>query len=287
MFLVRECADVASCEAFGQRGQQVHSTAPTRVAASALDFTQLCQPAEIAPSSPQWLHEIKLDGFRVSAPLNPAVCGNRAERAPNPNSMDLYSQGLAWLNKGPTPDNLAQARSFFDRALTADPDNVEALVGSGAADMAEGVFSYAPDPLAAFAAAEAKLTKVLSSVPDHARAHKDLGLVDMMTKRAAEGIAECEHALALDRNLADAHALIAPPRQLRASGRVVSTGARGQPKLSASIFLLGRRSRATRSTRRGAFRSQGRSRAQPGLRRLPLSRQLDGGERRSDVSGPA
>jgi tetratricopeptide (TPR) repeat protein len=29
-----------------------------------------------------------------------------------------------------------------------------------------------------------------------------------MTKRAPEGIAECEHALALDRNLAQAHALI-------------------------------------------------------------------------------
>ena len=125
----------------------------------------------------------------------------RAERAPNPNSMDLYSQGLAWLNKGFTRDNLAQARSFFDRAVTADPDNVDALVGSGTADMAEGVFSYAPDPLAAFAAAEAKMTKVLSSVPDRARAHKYLGLIDIMTKRAAEGIAECEHALALDRNL--------------------------------------------------------------------------------------
>ena len=37
------------------------------------------------------------------------------------------------------------------------------------------------------------------------------------------------------------HAGIAkqPPRQLRASGRVVSTGDRGQPKLSASIFSFG------------------------------------------------
>ena len=35
-----------------------------------------------------------------------------------------------------------------------------------------------------------------------------LGLVDILTKRAAQGIAECEHALALDRNLAHAHALI-------------------------------------------------------------------------------
>ena len=35
-----------------------------------------------------------------------------------------------------------------------------------------------------------------------------LGLVDIWTKRAAEGIAKCEHALELDRNLADAHANI-------------------------------------------------------------------------------
>ena len=35
-----------------------------------------------------------------------------------------------------------------------------------------------------------------------------MGLVDIFTKRAAEGIAECEHALALDRNLANAHAII-------------------------------------------------------------------------------
>jgi tetratricopeptide (TPR) repeat protein len=62
--------------------------------------------------------------------------------------------------------------------------------------------------MAAFAAAEAKLTKALSSVPDHARGHRLLGLVDISTKRAAQGIAECEHALALDRNLASAHAYI-------------------------------------------------------------------------------
>jgi tetratricopeptide (TPR) repeat protein len=64
------------------------------------------------------------------------------------------------------------------------------------------------DPTAAFAAAEAKLTKALSSVPDHPGAHMYLGLLDVLTKRAAQGIAECEHALALDRNLADAHAAI-------------------------------------------------------------------------------
>jgi tetratricopeptide (TPR) repeat protein len=107
-----------------------------------------------------------------------------------------------------TPDNLARARSFFDRALAADPGNVDALIGSGLVDLIEGALSFVADPNAAFAAAEAKLTKALSSVTDHALGHTWLGLVDILTKRAAEGIAECEHALALDRNLAQAHALI-------------------------------------------------------------------------------
>jgi tetratricopeptide (TPR) repeat protein len=35
-----------------------------------------------------------------------------------------------------------------------------------------------------------------------------LGLVQIFTKRAAQGIAQCEQALALDRNLASAHAFI-------------------------------------------------------------------------------
>ena len=137
-----------------------------------------------------------------------AAEARRAEQAPTPNSMDLYFQGLAWLNKGPTPDNVAQARSFFDRALAADPDNVDALIGSAGADAVAGSNTFVTDPMAAFAAAEAKLTKALSSVPDHAPGHMTLGHVYIYTKRAAQGIAECEHALALDRNLANAHAII-------------------------------------------------------------------------------
>jgi TolB-like protein/class 3 adenylate cyclase len=145
---------------------------------------------------------------RLAGALNAelvAAEARRAEQAPTPDSMDLYFQGMAWLNKGLTPDHVAQARYFFERALTTDPDNVEALIGSAWADVVDGANVSVTDPTAAFAAAEAKLTKALSSVPDHARAHMSLGFVDIRTKRAAEGIAEFEHALALDRNLADAH----------------------------------------------------------------------------------
>src|SRR6516165_7809569 len=54
--------------------------------------------------------------------------------------------------------------------------------------------------------AEAAVTKALSLAPNHPWAHDVLGLVKIFTNRAAQGIAECERALALDRNLAQAHA---------------------------------------------------------------------------------
>src|SRR5271163_2869230 len=117
---------------------------------------------------------------RLAGALNAeliAAEARRAEQAPTPDSMDLYFQGLAWLNKGVTPDIVAQARSFFDRALTADPDNVEALIGSARADQLEGALFFVTDRMAAFAAAEAKLTRALSSVPDHPGAHMYLGLL--------------------------------------------------------------------------------------------------------------
>jgi TolB-like protein len=148
---------------------------------------------------------------RLAGALNTELIvaeARRAEKAANPDSMDLYFQGLAWLNKGQTPDNVARARSFCDRALTADPDNVDALVRSAFSDLVDGASSFVTDPMAAFAAAEAKLTKALSLVPGLPLGHMLLGGVEIWTRRAAQGIAECEHALELDRNLADAHSLI-------------------------------------------------------------------------------
>ncbi len=44
--------------------------------------------------------------------------------------------------------------------------------------------------------------------PLHAAAHLSLGLVQIYTGRAAYGIAECQRALTLDRNLARAHGII-------------------------------------------------------------------------------
>jgi tetratricopeptide (TPR) repeat protein len=131
----------------------------------------------------------------------------RAERSPHPNSLDLYFQGVAWLNKGPIPEYMTQARNFFERASKLDPGNVEAFVGTAQVTLSA---SYLADDDRAerSLSAEAILIKALSLAPQHARAHMYLGVVQTYTNRVAQGIAECEQALALDRNLADAHGWI-------------------------------------------------------------------------------
>jgi TolB-like protein/DNA-binding SARP family transcriptional activator/Flp pilus assembly protein TadD len=137
-----------------------------------------------------------------------AAEARRAERAQNPDAMDLYFQGVAWWHKGHTLESMSQARSFFERALALDPDNVGALVGLGSLDADIAATFSADDRLERLASAETTLTEALSMAPDHAWAHVAMGTVQIYTNRAAQGIAECERALALDPNLAEGHAVI-------------------------------------------------------------------------------
>ena len=133
----------------------------------------------------------------------------RAERAPHPDSMDLYFQGMACVNGGLTPESMAKARHFFERALALDASNLGALVGVANVDTMIGGSFYTRDRVDRLKAAEAALIQALNLAPDHASAHMLIGMVKMWTNRVAEGIAECERAQALDRNLANVHAAIA------------------------------------------------------------------------------
>ncbi len=132
----------------------------------------------------------------------------RAERTPNPDSMDLYFQGMAWFNKGRNPADIARARDFFERALALDPNNLDAVVGRACADAQAATGYYLDEEAKRLASVEANLNRVLSQSPNNARAHYCLGRVKVQTKRGAEGIAESERALALNPNLASAHAVI-------------------------------------------------------------------------------
>ena len=78
----------------------------------------------------------------------------RAERAPTPDSLDLYFQGMAVLNRGNTPDYLMQARDYFERALELDAGNIEAMVWGAYVDTMKASLYAADDRAARLAAAE-------------------------------------------------------------------------------------------------------------------------------------
>ena len=137
-----------------------------------------------------------------------AAEARRAERSPRPDAMDLYFQGRAFQNRGVTRALLGQARDFFARSLALDPGNIEAVVAAAQVDVSMGSAFMADDGNAHFDAAETALNSALLHAPNHPRAHMLLGAVQIQTDRTANGIAGLQRSLALDRNLADAHAFI-------------------------------------------------------------------------------
>ncbi len=144
----------------------------------------------------------QLDAALISAEAR------RAAKSPQPDAVDLYFQGMAWANKGITLDHLARAGDFFERALALASDDVGALTGKAWVNMTLAGAYTTDDRAARLATAKAALTRALHLAPDHAFAHLILGRVEICANRGLEAIAECERALALDRNLAAAHAAI-------------------------------------------------------------------------------
>lgn len=110
--------------------------------------------------------------------------------------------------QGNAPEHLTQASDFFNRSLAIDHQSIGALVGIALVELTMGMSLLTDDRTARLSAAETNVVKALSLAPDHAGAHSILGGVYISTNRAAQGIAECERALALDRNLSTAHAQI-------------------------------------------------------------------------------
>ena len=145
---------------------------------------------------------------RLANQLRPELMeaeARRAEHEANPDSLDLYLQGVQWFNKGGI-DAIERARGFFERAVALDPTNVDALVGAARAGLLVGAIYKNEDRAGHLAAAEAQLIKGISIAPRNYWAHLWLGFVMIQSNRAARGIGELERASALNRNLGAPHA---------------------------------------------------------------------------------
>ena len=149
------------------------------------------------------------------------AAARRAERLVHPDAKDLNFQGFACLHKGWTPEYVTQARKFYERALAMDHRNVGALSGMANVDQIAAFALLTDESTARLSAAEANANKALSLAPDDAYVHLVLGGIYILTNRAVQGIAECEHALALDRNIARAHGAIGWAKALM--GRAAET----------------------------------------------------------------
>ena len=137
-----------------------------------------------------------------------SVEARRAERTPNPDSLDFWFRGVDWINKGVNPESLTKARECFVSALDLDPDNVRALLGIVLVDAIVTQMHSFDDRLERIARAEKLALRALFMAPRTALAHYCMGIILTFSDRAEQGIDELKQALALDPNLAFAHAQI-------------------------------------------------------------------------------
>jgi Tfp pilus assembly protein PilF len=75
------------------------------------------------------------------------------------------------------------------------------MAGMAGIDLVIGATFLTDDRAAHLAAAETTVVKAMSHAPNHALAHLVLGGVQVFTNRVAQGIAEYQRALALDRTV--------------------------------------------------------------------------------------
>ena len=133
----------------------------------------------------------------------------RAERAPSPELDGPLFSGNERVQQGAQPRQSRRGPKACSSALSRSIPATSmrsSVPGWQASCLSASHMS--DDRVARLAAAEALAVKALSIAPEKASGHLCLGVVHIYTNRAAQGISELERALAIDRNLAAAHAYI-------------------------------------------------------------------------------
>ena len=145
---------------------------------------------------------------RLAGALDAQLVAAEARRAESAQSRldGLLFSGYGLVQQGTETGKSRAGARFLRTRAGARSGNVEPM---GTAKVMHNRGSYLiDDPRPYYAAAEPILTKVLSLARRMPGRITGLGAVLMFSNRASQGIAECERALALDPNLARAHALI-------------------------------------------------------------------------------
>ena len=128
------------------------------------------------------------------------------ERPKNPDAVDLAMRGTAIMNGTESLASLNEAIGLFERALSLDPNNVQALLGLSWA-LSNRAGDFADDNAAGhLARAEQAVDAALAIQPDSSVAHVTKSGVYLGKHQWGPAIAEAEKAIADDRNNASAYA---------------------------------------------------------------------------------
>ncbi len=128
------------------------------------------------------------------------------ERPKNPDAVDLAMRGTAIMNGTESLASVNEATALFDRALSLDPKNVQALLGLSSA-LSDRAGNFADDNAADhLARAEQSVNAAVAIQPDNSSAHLGKSLVYQGKHQWGPAIAEAEKAIAYDRNNASAYA---------------------------------------------------------------------------------
>jgi len=146
---------------------------------------------------------------RIAIALNLELVGAEAARsADHPDALDFILRGRALSLTPPTTENYAEAIRLYERALTLDPQSVEAqawLARTLAARAMDGLTNSAE---ADITGAERLVWQALAASPRSPLAHYARGQVLRAQGRCEEAIPEYETALASNRNWVEALANI-------------------------------------------------------------------------------
>jgi adenylate cyclase len=130
-----------------------------------------------------------------------AVAGRiEQQRKIDPDARDLVMRGWAWWHRPTTIAARQEARRVFERALTLDPESIDAKVGLAATITQILVEGWSSSFDQDQALAERLLYEVLERDAHHPMARAQMGLLRRVQNRLSEAQAEVEMAIGLDRN---------------------------------------------------------------------------------------
>lgn len=131
------------------------------------------------------------------------------ERPQNPDAVDLAMRGWSTFNRGAARENIAAAVPLFEDALRIDSQQTDALVGLALVLVRTVGYRWTDPPYEQILArADELIARALTAAPNHAYAHYVKGDLLRVRKQQQVAMDEYETAISLDRNFAEAYAIM-------------------------------------------------------------------------------